>query len=139
MTDERQSAAKYGVGGVWRSHYKYPSSSRKAEFDGEHLVRIYQTGRYLIVESIPGVNHSYVIIRMTLEDGIATGSWHEETDPDGYYKGATYYGAIQFLIAKDNRSMTGKWVGFGKSGEVNTGPWELTYVGEELPDTSTRL
>ncbi|MGW0687049.1 hypothetical protein ACWD2L_27220 [Streptomyces sp. NPDC002754] len=36
------------------------------------------------------------------------------------------------LIEPTGRRMAGKWVGFGKDFDVNTGPWEL-----RLLDTST--
>lgn len=133
MRADKHTPSPNPFGGVWRSHYKYHSSGRKGEFENEHLVRIYQTGRFLIVETIPGVNASYVIIRLSLDDGIATGTWQEETNPDGYYKGAVYHGAIQLVVDKDNKTMAGKWVGFDKESNVNTGPWELTYIGPELP------
>jgi len=44
-----------------------------------------------------------------------------------------YYGAMQLILSDDQKSMKGKWVGFGEDMEVNTGPWELEYIGEEVP------
>lgn len=119
--------------GIWRSHYKYTSSGRKGEFDNEHLVRLQTDGKQFVFESVPNANKSYVIIRVSLNGDIATGSWQEETEPDGYYKGAVYYGAIQLVVSEDQKQLAGKWVGFGKDMEVNVGPWEFTYVGPELP------
>ena len=46
---------------------------------------------------------------------------------DGYYRGARYHGAIQLLVEPTGRRLAGKWVGFGKQMDVNTGPWELTF------------
>lgn len=31
------------------------------------------------------------------------------------------------LVEPTGRRMSGKWVGFGKETDVNTGPWELTF------------
>ena len=73
------------------------------------------------------------MLHLTLTEGIATGSWQEETDPHGYYKGKVYYGAIQVVISPDKRSMDGKWLGFGKDMEVEVGPWAFTYIGENMP------
>jgi hypothetical protein len=51
----------------------------------------------------------------------------EQTDASGYYRGARYHGAIQILAEPTGRRMTGKWVGFGKQMDINTGPWELVF------------
>lgn len=58
---------------------------------------------------------------------IATGTWTEQTATDGYYAGARYHGAVQLLIAPAGRRMSGKWVGFGKNLDVDTGPCELVF------------
>ena len=120
--------------GIWRSHYRYPSSSRNADFVDEHLVRVHQYDKQLIIESIPEqTKKSYLMVHLTLQKGIATGTWQEETEPNGYYKGAVYYGAIQLIIDPDKKHMHGKWLGFGKEMEVEVGPWTFTYVSEEVP------
>lgn len=63
-----------------------------------------------------------------MDRNVITGSWVEQTAADGYYHGARYHGAIQLLVEPTGRRMTGKWVGFGKEFDVNTGPWELRLV-----------
>lgn len=119
--------------GIWRSVYRYPSSGRGKEFTSEHLVQMYRKGQNLILESLPDNNESYLLLRLSLEDNIATGTWEDSTDPNGYYKGATYHGAVQLVIDADQKHMKGKWVGVGKNLEVNTGPWEFTYIDDTLP------
>lgn len=120
--------------GIWRSHYRYPSTSRKTDFDGKHLVRVHQYDKQLIIESIPEkINKSYLMLHLTLNGGVATGSWQEETNPTGYYKGAVYYGAIQVVVSDDKKRMDGKWLGFGKDMEVEVGPWMFSYIGEDMP------
>lgn len=47
---------------------------------------------------------------------------------NGYYNGARYHGAVQLLVEPTGRRMAGKWVGFGKDFDVNTGLWELRLV-----------
>jgi len=59
---------------------------------------------------------------------VATGTWSERTSPTGYYRGATYHGTIQLLLDPLGRSMSGKWLGFGKNFKVNSGEWELTWL-----------
>ncbi len=121
------------LSGIWRSTYRYTSSGRdNQEFEGQHYVRAHSQGRRLVFESVPD-SKSYVLIRLSFDGEAATGSWEEQTDPNGYYKGATYYGAIQFMVTKDGKGLSGKWAGFGKEGDVNTGPWRLEYIGEALP------
>lgn len=119
--------------GIWKSSYSYPSSGRGKEFEGHHFVRAHKKDNHLVFESAAETSSSYLIIRLSVEDHIATGSWQEQTEPDGYYKGAVYYGAIQMVVSDDGKEMKGKWVGFGKDMSVNVGPWELTFVGTSLP------
>lgn len=120
----QQTADTYS--GIWNSRYEYTSSSREGTFEGKHKVRIVQKDPYhLVVESLPEGNESYVIIRLTVDDNIATGSWQEHTSEHGYYKGAIYYGTIQLVIDPDGRKMRGKWLGFDKENNINVGPWEL--------------
>jgi hypothetical protein len=35
---------------------------------------------------------------------------------------------LQLIVNPMGRSMTGKWIGFGKNFKVNTGDWQLTWV-----------
>ena len=64
---------------------------------------------------------------LTVDGNVVTGTWVEQTEPGGYYRGARYHGAIQMLAEPTGRRMVGKWVGFGKEMDVNTGPWELVF------------
>lgn len=63
-----------------------------------------------------------------MDSDAVTGSWVEQTASDGYYNGARHHGALQMLVEPTGRRMAGKWVGFGKDLDVNTGPWELRLV-----------
>lgn len=42
--------------------------------------------------------------------------------------GARCFGALQMLVEPTGRRMAGKWVGFGKEFDVNTGPWRLEFI-----------
>jgi hypothetical protein len=35
---------------------------------------------------------------LAAEGNVLPGTWREETDPNGYYRGATYHGAIQLTV-----------------------------------------
>ncbi|GAA5045456.1 hypothetical protein GCM10023318_09840 [Nocardia callitridis] len=118
--------------GIWVSRYEYYSSGREATFKAAHYVVILQHDDRLTVRSLPGSAPSSLQMDLSLEGNVATGTWHEHTAPEGYYRGAHYHGAIQLLIELTGRRMAGKWVGFGKGFNVNVGPWELV-----LQDPST--
>lgn len=123
----------YDFSGVWLSKYTYHSDSRNQDFEDSHYVRIYQRRGKLVIESLPDVNESYVIFNLNVADDIATGTWQETTDPQGYYKGAIYHGALQLIIDRKAKTLKGRWIGAGKDKTINDGPYELTYVGKELP------
>jgi hypothetical protein len=123
--------AKGPLTGIWLSHYEYESTSRGAAFSNEHYVVIIQHGDRLQVRSVPG-SASRVMMDLAANGSVITGTWSEETSPDGYYQGAVYHGAIQLLLEPTGRKMTGKWVGFGKDFDVNTGPWTLRLVSDDI-------
>ncbi|MFF4166860.1 helix-turn-helix domain-containing protein [Streptomyces sp. NPDC001741] len=113
--------------GVWLSRYEYFSSGRDAAFVGQHYVVVLQHGNRLTVRSLPGSSDSPLTMDLEIDGHVATGTWTEQTANDGYYRGARYHGAIQLLVEPTGRRMTGKWVGFGKEFDVNTGPWQLVF------------
>jgi hypothetical protein len=113
--------------GVWLSRYEYFSSGRDAAFVGQHYVVVLQHGDRLTVRSLPGSSDSPLTMDLTVDGNVITGTWVEQTAPESYYRGARYHGAIQMLVEPTGRRMVGKWVGFGKEMDVNTGPWELIF------------
>ncbi|MEU6329470.1 helix-turn-helix transcriptional regulator [Streptomyces sp. NPDC047049] len=117
--------------GVWLSRYEFYSSSRDATYEGRHHVVVVQHGNRLTAQSLPGASSnpdSPLTLDLTVDRNVITGSWVEQTAADGYYHGARYHGAVQMLVEPTGRRMAGKWVGFGKGFDVNTGPWELRLV-----------
>lgn len=130
-----QASPRSNYSGVWLSHYDYYSSGRDETLTGKHYVVLLQHGNRLTVRSLPDASlnpNSPLTMDLTLDGGVVTGTWVEQTASDGYYRGARYHGAIQMLIDPTGTRMSGKWVGFGKDGEENTGPWQL-----RLQDPST--
>lgn len=119
-------AADYS--GIWLSRYEFYSSSRDNTFEGKHYVVLLQHGNRLTCRSLPGASanpDSPLTLDLTLDQNVVTGSWTEQTAAEGYYQGARYHGAIQMLVEPTGRRMAGKWLGFGKDFDINTGPWEL--------------
>jgi transcriptional regulator with XRE-family HTH domain len=130
-----QASPRANYSGVWLSKYEYFSSGRESSFVGLHYVVLLQHGNRLTVRSLPGASSnpdSPLTMDLTLDGSVITGTWVEQTASDGYYRGARYHGAIQMLVEPTGTRMAGKWIGFGKDMDVNTGPWEL-----RLQDAST--
>jgi hypothetical protein len=124
---QQQSAPRGNYSGVWLSRYEYFSSGRDASFVGLHYVVIIQHGDRLTVRSLPRSSDSSLTMDLTVDGNVITGTWVEQTAAESYYRGARYHGAIQLLAEPTGRRMVGKWVGFGKEMDVNTGPWELIF------------
>ncbi|MFI9077296.1 XRE family transcriptional regulator [Streptomyces sioyaensis] len=121
------SAVRGQLSGVWLSRYEYFSSGRGATHTESHFVVILQHGPRLAVRSLAGSSDSPLTMDLELDGAVVTGSWTEQTSSEGYYAGARYHGAIQMLVEPTGRRIAGKWVGFGKDFDVNTGPWELIF------------
>jgi len=126
-TPAGQSAPRGNFSGVWLSSYGYFSSSRGEAFTGEHYVVVLQHGDRLTVRSLPDSADSSVTMDLTVDGNVLTGTWVEATAEQGHYRGARYHGAIQMLAEPTGRRIAGKWLGFGKEMDINTGPWELIF------------
>ena len=126
-----EPAESYGpFTGIWLSAYEYRSSGRDATFTSRHHVLLLQRGARLMVRSLPA-SESQLSMDLGVNGQVITGTWTEQTQEGGYYRGAVYTGAIQLLQESAER-LSGKWVGFGKEDEVNTGAWSLTLVDEHV-------
>ena len=127
-----EPAESYGpLSGIWLSAYTYESSGRGQTFISRHYVMVLQRGARLMVRSLPA-SESQLSMDLSVNGQVTTGTWTEQTRGDGYYRGAVYHGALQMLEREDGRLLAGQWVGFGKEGEINTGPWSLTLVDEHV-------
>lgn len=123
-----EASAAAPLNGIWLSRYEYESSGRSGWHRGAHYVLVIQHGGHLAVRSLPGTAPGRLLMELTVNGATVTGTWTEETDPGGYYQGAVYHGAIQMLAEPSGRKMAGKWAGFGREWEINTGPWSLELV-----------
>ena len=68
---------------------------------------------------------------LTVNGQVVTGTWTEQTSPADYYQGGVYHGAIQLLLDPTGRRMAGRWVGFGRDFDLNSGPWTLELVSAD--------
>lgn len=120
-------AEAFDFSGLWHSAYTYVNKSEPKGGVSEHDVKLYKTGNQLVMQSVPNEEGSYLVIRVTQDDNILTGTWQEQSSPTGTYKGQTYYGAVQFLVEKDGH-IRGKSVLFNQEMEIITSDWELTRI-----------
>ncbi len=116
------------MSGIWHSRYLYHSTGRDQEYQGEHYLVLRQQGNRLAGQSVAHSLDSRLRMHLVVDGSIATGTWTERTSPTGYYQGAVYHGTVQLIVNPMGRQMSGKWLGFGKHFQVNTGEWELTWV-----------
>jgi transcriptional regulator with XRE-family HTH domain len=123
-----QPAQPAGYSGVWLSRYEYYSSSREESLADLRYVVVLQHGDRLTVRGLPGASISQLTMDLTVDATVVTGAWVEQTEAQGHYKGARYHGAIQMIADPTGRRMAGKWVGFGKDLDINSGPWELAFM-----------
>lgn len=124
-------AARASFGGIWLSTYEYYSSGRDQTLVGKHHVVIVQHDNRMTVRSLPlGSSNpdSPLTMDLTVEGNVVTGTWVEQTAAEGYYRGARYHGVVQLLVDPSGRRMAGKWAGFGRQTDINTGPWELNFL-----------
>jgi hypothetical protein len=116
--------------GAWQSIHWYPTKNDDAEESSTYHMVAHQTGHDIVFQSLPMDDGSYMLIRLSVDGDVATGTWYENTSPKGDFAEVMYSGAGQLIISKDKRSMEGLWAGAGmdhKSGQprVYTGRWEL--------------
>ncbi len=121
------------LSGTWQCTHWYPNKDDEEEDVSVHKMQGHQLGNELVLQSTPDQDRSYMLVRLSLNDDIATGTWHETTLASGDFKGALYSGAGQLVLSSDRQRMEGQWAGAGfdhKLGKtrIYTGKWELVRV-----------
>lgn len=129
--DESDSGAKTPVwqvehlAGSWISKYRYRSASRGEEFTDTHLVDLGVDGGQLVGRSVPHPSGSELTLALTAEGRVVSGTWVERTSPTGHYRGASFRGLLQLVVAPTGHTMSGMWLGVNKRDMVNAGEWWL--------------
>lgn len=119
--------------GIWRCRYWFPSNVHPGEDVSEYHVRIEHTGDGFALHSLPNEEGSYMQIHFIVESNLATGTWLEDTAPNGEFKGMVYSGVFQLIIDEDMKRMIGSWVGIGRGDQtpkIYDGRWEIDYLAE---------
>ncbi|HUS26286.1 MAG TPA: hypothetical protein VMY99_02995 [Nevskiaceae bacterium] len=119
------------LSGVWYCQHWYPSKDDTGEDTTTNRMTAHRKGRDLVLESEPNAEGSYMLIRLSIDDNLATGTWHETASPHGDFDGTMYSGAGQLVMSDDNQRMEGQWAGHGydhtlKKQRIYTGRWELS-------------
>src|SRR5881227_3655236 len=82
----KAKGARGPLTGIWRSAYSYISSSRGGRtFSSSHYCMVIQHGSRIQVRSLPGTAAGRVMMDLTIDGQVITGTWTEETDAEGYY------------------------------------------------------
>lgn len=111
--------------GLWTSRYGYTSTSRNAEFAGEHHVSLRLDGGRLIGKSEPDGSGSRLSLDLAVEGSLVSGTWTERTSPTGHYRAATFHGVLQLVLDPTGQSMAGQWLGISRRYVIKSGPWRL--------------
>ena len=119
--------------GLWRCSYWYPSNTHVGDDLSEYQMEVHRDGDTLVFESVPSKEGSYMLVRLTVQGNIATGTWHETTAPEGEFKGANYGGSGQLIVNPDTNYMEGKWAGAGfdhklQRMRIYSGNWEMAPI-----------
>lgn len=120
----------FDFSGVWRSTFGYVNKLEPEGGTSEYDVKIYKTGNQLVVQSIPSPLENYFVARLTLNDQFLTGSWQEQAQPKGTYKGQVYNGVGMLKIDASGKAMRGKIVEYNNDMEIIAGDWELTRTNK---------
>jgi hypothetical protein len=120
---------------MWRCTYWYPNNAGTGDDPSEYQMKRYHDGETIVFESVPNAEGSYMLVRLTSMDDIATGNWHETASPTGEFKGALYSGAGQLMIDPETQAMDGQWAGAGYDHELEkmriySGKWEIVPIKE---------
>ena len=128
---EVDAASDGRLPGLWLSRYQYWSTGRSGLYISQYHVVLTHNGASVVAESLPSGEVPRLSLRLTAEGNLLTGTWDEWTDPHGHYLGDHRWGALQLLMTPSHRYMYGKWVGWGSGEVINSGPWELRWLGAD--------
>lgn len=139
--DASKGSVSRNCSGIWLSRYEFHSSGRDRTFTEAHYVVLLQDSDRLTGQSLDGAAStpgSTLTLDLKIDRNVVTGTWIEQTASGGYYAGARYHGTVQLLIEPAGRRMAGKWAGFGKDSDINTGPWELIFQDASTNEDALR-
>jgi hypothetical protein len=139
-------SSQHNFSGIWRNTYWFPSNTHEGEDTSEYIVNVHQHGDKLTVVSLPNAIEAHMTVNLTVDGKLATGTWIENTSPDGEFEAMTYSGALQLLVGDDGKHMDGQWVGVGREKladgsyepRIYNGRWQLLRIKDmAIPKADT--
>jgi hypothetical protein len=118
----------YNLSGTWRSSYTFTTPSPDADFTNDYDVQIHQIGNQVVIQSTPTKDGSYILLRLTRDGRLLTGTWYEHTAEKSHYKGVVYYGPLQLVIDEDGHAMRGNWLGVDDQMKMQGGEQTIVRV-----------
>ena len=117
--------------GSWYVKVTYPNKEDKGVDTTINRMDAQKIGNEVVLSSELNDEGSYMVIRLSMDGSIATGTWHETTSPTGPFAGAMYSGAGQLLISDGGKNMKGQWAGAGLNRSedkpnIYIGTWKLS-------------
>jgi hypothetical protein len=121
--------------GAWYCWHWYPTQDDSSEEVTKNRMKAYQKGDIVVFESEPSSDGSYMFVRLSFDNDLATGTWYESASPKGVFEGAQYSGAGQLIVSNDRQTMEGQWAGMGYDRTSNkkriyTGRWKLSRTDD---------
>lgn len=124
------TAYEFDFSGIWRSTYSYTSTAKQGYFTSQYDVRLHHTGSQLTIQSLSTKNKDYLLLRLSVDGRLLTGTWYEQTSPMGDYEGVSRYGALQLIVDEDGQAMRGMWVGFNRKMYMQADRWIITRISD---------
>lgn len=117
--------ADFDFSGDWNTKFTWVNSTEPEGGVSEYDIKIHKTGNQVVMQSIPSPLGNYFVARLTLDEKFLTGSWQEQAQPDGLYKGQIYNG-VGMLKLDDSGTLRGKIIEYNNDMEITVGDWEVT-------------
>lgn len=117
--------------GSWYVEVTYPNKDDSGVDTTINRMEAQKIGKEIVFTSEPNNEGSHMVVRLSMDGDIATGTWHETTSPSGKFAGAMYSGAGQLLVSGGGNFMDGQWAGAGynrheEKPNIYIGTWKFS-------------
>jgi hypothetical protein len=127
--------SSFDFSGTWSCVYYFPSNKKPGQVEpSTHKVVAHPSTGKVVFESVPNEEESYLIVTLSVDGTVLSGSWQQNTSPHGEFQGALYSGVIVLILDPEAKKITGKWAGVGQEAgkpETYTGEWMMEYLGSQ--------
>lgn len=125
----------HDLSGIWLSEYEYPSQDPEPGiYASQKYVMFRQSGSVIAAESFANAKGSELKLSLGVHmHNIIVGTWMERTS-----KGTLYHGSLNLIIEPAGMLLRGKWLGFDRRYNINTGPWRFVLQSREITAKAKR-